>query len=95
MCCTETVKVREGETLRRRFEIMPACPSDVIVVQSAVWALIDHLTGEVAAQGSCEIDGRKLWCLIPFVEAGMYELKCTAVIPPETIINSVYIRVVE
>ena len=93
-CCCDTVRVRKGEVLRRRFDIIPADANDIIVVNSARWQLINATTRAVVEEGVCEQDNLHLWCLIPFVAAGGYELKCTVVIPPETIIQSAHIKVV-
>lgn len=74
--------------------IKPKRNSDVVVVTRATYELIDEYK-QVVETGSCDIDGKELSVLLEPEKAGIYKLKMTVKVGPETIIKTCEIKVVE
>lgn len=87
-----SLSFHEGEVKYVKAKVVPQHRSETVVVMSAIYQLI-ATGGKVVESGICEVDGNNLSILLNTENAGSYELKITAKVGKETIIQKAYVYV--
>lgn len=90
----ENLTFEKGEVRKFEYSVRTTPVNDSIVVTAASWKLIDS-NGDMVNNGDCDVSGTIISMLITLQSAGFFTLEVTAMIPPETIIDRILLKVVE
>lgn len=85
----------KGEIRKIEFIVRSSVKSDGIIITEAKWKLTDAGKKNIVAEGTCEINSDIISALVNFDTKGIFYLDVIAIIPPETIIERITVRVVE
>ncbi len=92
--CDKELIFNEGEIKEVTGTIRSKKANETVVITSAEYEVTKYYDStEIKKQGSCEIDGNEITVLLEFLEKGSYQLKVTAYVGREKIIEKVGIKV--
>ena len=92
--CDKEFTFYEGERKELTATVRSKTANETVVITKAEYEVKKYYSSdEVLKQGSCEIEGDKITVLLEFLEEGSYQLKVTAYVGREKIIEKVGIKV--
>lgn len=92
--CGNEINFFEGERKEIKATIRSKTPNETVVITSADFELTNRYNGSIVQQGPCEVDGNEAAILLELNEKGNYELKITASVGREVIIEKAVIKAV-
>lgn len=81
------ITFHEGEKREVNVTVTSRNSQDLVVIALANYELKRTSDNTIAQQGSCEVKGSEITIFLDLVERGMYELKVTASVGREVIID--------
>lgn len=92
--CGNEINFFEGERKEITATIRSKSPNETVVITSATFEVLKRYDGSTIQQGLCEVDGNEAAVLLELNEKGSYELKITASVGREVIMEKAIIKVV-
>lgn len=89
------ITFKKGEIRKLEFLVRSSVKNDGIIITDAKWQLTDAGKRLIVAEGCCDINSDSISAVVSFDTKGMYYLDVIVVIPPETIIERITVRVVD
>lgn len=90
----ENLIFEKGEVRKFEYQLRSSPMNELLVITSASWKMISG-NGEIISSGLCDIHGTIVSMLVSMNHTGTFTLEVTAIVPPETIIDRMLLRVKE
>lgn len=87
------ITFHEGEKREVTVVVTSRNLQELVIIADASYELKKTSDNEIVQRGSCEIEGSEVTIFLELVERGMYELKVTALVGREVIIEKTLVVV--